>query len=193
MAEAMHMTALQGGFSDAPMDSAAAFRAAMEAMARPGRLQEVTGATPPEGLSVAAAVLLLTLVDRTTPLHLAPGHDGAAVRDWITFHCGAPLVAAEAAVFALGAWEALMPVSRFAIGTPEYPDRAATLIIEMPELRADGVTLTGPGIQTTAALNLPEPGVFAENHALFPLGWDAFFTYGSHLAALPRSTRIGAF
>ena len=193
MAGAMQMAALQGGFSEAPKESAAAFRAAMEAMARPGRLQEVRGATPPEGLSVAAAVLLLTLVDRTTPLHLAPGHDGAAIRDWITFHCGAPLVAAEAAVFALGSWAGLMPVSRFAIGTPEYPDRAATLIVEMPELRAEGVTLTGPGIQTTAALNLPETEAFAANHALFPLGWDAFFTRGTQLAALPRSTRIGAF
>ena len=193
MAATMQMAALQGGFSEAPKESAAAFRAAMEAMARPGRLQEVSGATPPEGLSVAAAVLLLALVDRTTPLHLAPGHDGAAVRDWITFHCGARLVAAEAAVFALGSWAGLMPVSRFAIGTPEYPDRAATLIVEMPELRAEGVTLTGPGIQTTAALNLPETEAFAENHALFPLGWDAFFTRGTQLAALPRSTQIGAF
>ena len=50
------------------------------------------------------------LCDRTTPLHLAGGHDCAAVRDWVTFHTGAPLVAPEAAAFALGRWDDLTPL-----------------------------------------------------------------------------------
>ena len=181
---------LGGGFDDAPIQSSRAFRAALDAMARPGRIHDIGGAAPPAPLSVAAGTLLLTLADGTTPVHLAGDADCDALRGWITFHTGAPLVAAEAAVFAVGRWAALAPLGRFAIGTPDYPDRAATLIIEMPALEAEGSVLTGPGIRTQARLTLPDPGAFRANHALFPLGFDAFLTCGNRVAGLPRSTRV---
>lgn len=182
--------ALMGGFADAPVQSAHAFRATLQALARPGTICAVAGAQPPAPLSVAAGVLLLTLCDGTTPLHLAGRFDCAAVRDWVLFHCGAPLVAAEAASFALGDWADLQPVSRFAIGQPDYPDRSATLIVEMPKLAPEGAHLTGPGIETEAFLSLPETAAFQDNRALFPLGFDCFFTCDSRVAALPRSTRV---
>lgn len=178
---------LSGGFDDAPVQAAHAFRAAMEAMARPGRIETVTGAAPPAPLSVAAGVLLLTLADPTTPVHLAPSHDTEEVRGWLAFHTGAPLVAAEKAAFAVGTWEAL-PVARLPVGTPEYPDRSATLIVEMAALRAEGARLTGPGIRGVAHLSLPEVAAFQVNRARYPLGFDTFLTCGDRLAALPRST-----
>jgi alpha-D-ribose 1-methylphosphonate 5-triphosphate synthase subunit PhnH len=79
---------------------------------------------------------------------------------------------------------------RFAIGTAEYPDRSATLIVEMPELVAEGARLTGPGIETEAHLSLPEIAAFQANRARFPLGFDCFFTCGERVAGLPRSTRV---
>ena len=182
--------ALLGGFTDAPRQSARAFRSALEAMARPGSLWPVEGATPPAPLSVAAGVLILTLCDGTTSLHLGASCDVPVVRDWVTFHTGAPLVSAEEAHFALGTWADLMPVDRFAIGVPDYPDRAATLIVEMPSLSANGPRLTGPGIAVVAHLNLPETAAFRANRALFPLGFDTFLTSGACLAGLPRSTRV---
>lgn len=188
----MTPAALSGGFSDTPLQAARAFRAALDAMARPGRIVALAGATPPAPLSLAAGVLVLTLVDATTPLFLAPSHDTKAVRDWITFHTGAPLVAPEAASFALGSWQALLPLDHFAIGTAEYPDRAATLIVEMTSLAAPTAHLSGPGIAARASLSLPEVAAFAENHALYPLGLDFFFTATDRLAALPRSTRVEA-
>lgn len=177
---------LTGGFTNAPHQSAYAFRAALNVLSRPGMIETVTGAAPPAPLSVAAGVLILTLCDRTTPVHLAGGHDCAAVRDWVTFHTGAPLMAAEGASFAIGQWQDLA-VDRFAIGTAEYPDRAATLIVEMPSLTATGDRLTGPGIEVSARLSLPT-GFY--NRADFPLGLDCFFTSGDFVAALPRSTKI---
>ncbi|MFP4275364.1 MAG: phosphonate C-P lyase system protein PhnH, partial [Paracoccaceae bacterium] len=114
-----------------------------------------------------------------------------ALRDWVRFHCGAPLVTAQQARFALGGWDELAPLSRFASGTMEYPDRSATLIVEMPALEPRGITLRGPGIRDSAALSLPEAEAFRDNAARFPLGLDFFFTCGDRLAALPRSTRIG--
>lgn len=180
---------LSGGFANAPVQSARAFREVLEAMARPGTIRRVEGALPPAPMSVAAGVVLLTLCDGTTPLHLAGRFDTQAVRDWTAFQIGAPLVEAADADFALGTWADLQPVSRFRIGQPDYPDRAATLIVERDGLTNDGPTLTGPGIQTQIRLNLPEMQAFHANRALFPLGFDTIFTAGDQIAGLPRSTR----
>lgn len=184
--------ALAGGFAEAPFQSARAFRAILDAMARPGAIGPVTGALPPAPLSVAAGVVLLTLCDGTTPLHLAGAADCPAVRHWVAFHLGAPLVAPGEAVFALGRWDALQPVSRLPVGQPDYPDRSATLIVEMDRLANHGPALTGPGIETATRLNLPETAAFRANGALFPLGFDTIFTSGDCIAALPRSTRVEA-
>jgi alpha-D-ribose 1-methylphosphonate 5-triphosphate synthase subunit PhnH len=145
---------------------------------------------PPAPLSVAAGVILLTLCDPETPLYLAPSHDRAEVRDWITFHTGAPIVGAGQAAFALGHWDDL-PLGDFAIGTSEYPDRSATLIVDNWALANHGATLTGPGIETTAHLSLPDLAAFQANRRLFPLGLDFLFTDGDRLAGLPRTTRVG--
>ncbi len=187
-----HSDALAGGFTDAPVQSARAFREILEAMARPGTIRRVSGATSPAPLSVAASVALLVLTDPTTRFHLAGRADCPAVRDWVSFHTGAPFVRAEDADFALGTWEALHPVDRFRIGQPDYPDRSATLIVECDRLVNHGPALTGPGIETATWLNLPETAAFRANRALFPLGFDTIFTAGDRMAGLPRSTRVEA-
>jgi alpha-D-ribose 1-methylphosphonate 5-triphosphate synthase subunit PhnH len=159
-------------------------------MARPGTIRQVAGAMPPAPLSVAAGTVLLGLVDPTTRLHLAGEADCADVRDWVAFHLGSPLVGAENADFALGTWDALSPVSRFRVGQPDYPDRSATLIVEMDRLVNHGPALSGPGIELVAWLNLPETAAFRANRSLFPLGFDTILTCGDRLAGLPRSTRV---
>lgn len=181
---------LAGGFTAPAEQGARAFRALLQAMARPGRIEQLTGATPPLPLSPAAGALALVLLDGTTPVHLAGRHDCAALRDWLTFHTGAPMVGAKDAAFAFGDWAALMPVTRFAIGNPAYPDRSATLVIELPGLQPKGAQLSGPGIETRAELSLPDTAAFAANHALFPLGFDAYLTAGDLVAGLPRSTKV---
>jgi alpha-D-ribose 1-methylphosphonate 5-triphosphate synthase subunit PhnH len=181
---------LDGGFADPPVQAAHAFRAALSALSRPGRIERMAGVVPPPPCSSAAGALILTLCDGTTPLYLAPSHDTEGLRGWITFHTGAPFVASEKAAFALGSWEALQPVTRFSIGTAEYPDRAATLIVELERLEPEGARLSGPGIETEAALSLPEVAAFRANRALFPLGFDCFFTCADRVAGLPRSTIV---
>ena len=181
---------LEGGFATPAVEAALAFRAVMQALARPGRIETVAGALPPAPCSMAAGVVLLTLLDPTTPLYLAPSHDHPALRDWIAFHTGAPLAAPADAMFALGDWAALQPVTRFAIGTDDYPDRSATLIVEMDRLEGQGARLAGPGIAGQALLSLPETAAFRANRDLFPLGFDTILTCGDRLAGLPRSTRV---
>lgn len=184
--------AMIGGFADAPTQSANGFRAILSALSRPGDIRSVDGAHPPAPMSQAAGVIALVLLDSNTPVHLAGAHDCAVVRDWITFHTSAPIVDAPDAMFAFGPWDALQPVTRFAVGTPEYPDRAATLIVEVDHLEAKGTTLSGPGIKNTALLSLPETAAFVANRRLFPLGFDTLLTCGNRLAGLPRSTIVEA-
>ena len=179
-----------GGFADPATEAARAFRAAMTVMARPGEIRELDGAQPPAPLSPAAGTLLLTLCDPETAVHLAGACDSDAVRGWLAFHTGAPMVGPAEADFAVGSWNDLLPLDQYRIGTPEYPDRSATLIVEMEDLAPEGATLRGPGIKDTSQLNLPDPVALAANAVLYPLGLDVFFTCGGRVAALPRSTQI---
>jgi len=181
---------LTAGFADPARDGARAFRQVLDAMAHPGRIVTLAGPSAPPPCSDAAATALLTLVDSTTPLHLAGAHDCAALRAWVAFHLGAPLCAPQDAAFALGSWPALGLLTAYPQGTPEYPDRSATLIVECPDLRNAGTRLTGPGIETEAWLSLPDVAALQANAAQFPLGCDLLFTSGQRLAALPRSTKL---
>lgn len=185
----MQSQVLEGGFANQPVDASHAFRAVMTAMAHPGDITSVRGALPPAPMSVAAGVVVLTLCDPETPIHLAGSHNTPQVRDWIMFHTGAPFVDARDAMFALGTWDALS-IPDFPLGTAEYPDRSATVIVEQTSLSNSGATLKGPGIKEQGELSLPEKQVFQTNSALFPLGLDFIFTSGDRLAALPRTTRV---
>ncbi len=186
----MQVDTLTGGFENPAIQSAHAFRSVMEAMARPGTVQEIHGATPPAPLSNAAGCVLLTFCDADTPVYLAGDADTDEVRAWLAFHTGAPVTGPSHCMFAVGNWDALTPLSVYQIGTSEYPDRSATLIVECPVLEQKGASLKGPGIKTSAALSLPEVGAFQANSALFPLGLDFILTCGSQLAALPRTTEV---
>ena len=186
----MDAETLSGGFVDPAIQSAQAFRSVMEAMARPGTLRRVNGAEPPTPLSKAAGAVLLTLCDTETPVYLAGDTDCGAVHAWLAFHTGAPLTGPSHCMFAVGRWEALTPLSGYPIGTSEYPDRSATLIVEGSERVESGATLKGPGIKESSSLFLPEIRAFQDNRTLFPLGLDFIFTNGDRLAALPRTTEV---
>lgn len=185
----MHTQALEGGFQNHPIDASHAFRAVMTSMARPGYISKVTGALPPAPLSIAAGVVLLTLCDPDTPIFLAAEYDTPELRNWITFHTGAPFANPASAMFAIGRW-ADLPLDALSIGTPDYPDRSVTVIVETPQLTNSGMILRGPGIKDHAVLSLPETQAFTANAQLFPLGVDFIFTCGDRLAALPRTTKI---
>jgi alpha-D-ribose 1-methylphosphonate 5-triphosphate synthase subunit PhnH len=187
------------GFADPVFDSQATFRAALDALARPGRVVPLAPLlTPPAPLNPTAAALCLALADLDTPLWLDPAADSAAVRDYLRFHSGAPLVAGRAdATFAvLAAPATAADFEGFAPGTPEYPDRSATLIVQVAGFaEAGGVTLSGPGIESHRGLavdGLPE-GFWTwarANHAGYPLGVDVLFAAPDRVAGLPRSTAV---
>ncbi|PWR23322.1 phosphonate C-P lyase system protein PhnH [Zavarzinia compransoris] len=197
MSDTALIAGLDAGFADAALQSQACFRAVLQALARPGRIETLARpAAAPAGLSPAAASVLATLADLDTPVFLAPGYAGGAVAGFVTAGLGAPLAAAGAAAFALVPAADLLPLDRFAAGSDAYPDRAATVIVEVAALGAGpALTLAGPGINGSATLAVTGlPAAFAAawnaQRAGFPLGVDLVFCCGERVAALPRSTRL---
>ncbi len=176
------------------------FRRLLEAMAEPGEVLTLDAeiARPPAPMAPATFALALSLVDFETPLWLDDALRCPAVLETLRFHCGAPIVELPAgAAFALAADPAsLPPLDAFALGSPEYPDRSTTLLIQVRALgRGQGIRLTGPGIETSRQLAVDglAPGFWSQvqaNHARFPQGVDIVLVEGIRIVALPRSTAV---
>ena len=192
--------AVEGGLADPVFDAQAIFRAVMEAFAEPGTTAEIaTRVAAPAPLVPAAASILAALADGDTPVWMAdPDGAGRAAAAWLRFQTGAPVATDPALASFVVLPEDSAPVSwtRFALGTPDYPDRSATLLLPVSSL-ANGapLVLEGPGIETSrtiAPAGLPEgfAAAMAANRARFPLGFDLVLVCGKALIALPRTTRI---
>ena len=191
------MSALAAGLLDPAHDSQRFFRTVLEAFAHPGRIMALD--QPPVAiapLSPAATAILLTLVDRDTPLWLAASLATPSVCESVRFHTGAPLVIdRDAVAFAVMAADNTS-LDGFAVGTDRYPDRSATLIIEVPSLREGSATVwRGPGIAEgvrVAIAGLPSNfwADWAANRALLPCGIDVVFASGGEVVALPRSIAV---
>jgi len=198
-APALDLTQIAPGFAEPTADSQAAFRRVMDAVARPGTIQDLSDAPEaPKGLDAAAGAVALTLFDFETPVWLDPTLRGGPVEDWIRFHCGCPLTTSPgAAAFALVAdLAACPPLSHFNQGDAKYPDRSTTVLLQVAALVGGrSVGLSGPGIRDRAAI--APTGLSAAfweqvrvNNAQFQFGVDLLFVAGGLLTALPRSTRI---
>jgi alpha-D-ribose 1-methylphosphonate 5-triphosphate synthase subunit PhnH len=190
---------LETAFRDPVRQSQSVFRAAMEAMASPGRIVVLrSGLAPPPPLNGPTAALLLTLCDYETPVWLDPAFaENTDVATFLRFHTGAGLVRSpsDAAFAAIADAMAMLPLSAFAQGTAAYPDRSTTLIVQVETLANDGWRLEGPGIRGSTRLRAaPLSTDFSDrllvNRAAFPRGVDIFFASADAIAALPRSVRV---
>ena len=193
---------LPAGFADKVLSAQSTFRSVMEAMARPGSIQRVTASVgTPRPMMRGTAAIALTLFDHDTPIWLdAKMSETVDVAKWLKFHSGAPIVAdSSICSFALIADAgALLDLSRFALGSNEYPDRSTTLILQVASLtEGPAYELRGPGIDGVAILNatLEPRDLFdrlAINAALFPRGIDVVLVADDAIVALPRTTRLTA-
>ena len=188
------------GFANPPHESQRVFRGVLDAFAHPGRIVTLADAPAAPGrLCRATAAFLLTLADGDTSLWLAPELDQPEVRDFVRFHAGVPIVEGrEEAVFAVLAHDQPLLLDAFSVGTDAYPDRSATLVIEVPVLGAGPArTWRGPGIDGSIGVSVAglDDGFWldwAANHGLFPCGVDVVFASGSQLLALPRGIAVEA-
>jgi alpha-D-ribose 1-methylphosphonate 5-triphosphate synthase subunit PhnH len=186
-------------FADPAVESQAAFRAILKAIASPGAIESCgRGLAPPSPLSPAAAAAILTLADFETPLWIAPSLAAGEAVAYLKFHTGASLAASpDEAAFALVDLERDgLDLMSFAQGAPDYPDRSTTVVAQTRSLsRRPEIRITGPGVRGTADIEFgPAPSDFLSqweaNHSRFPLGVDLILARGTELAVLPRSVRV---
>jgi len=201
------LSTLGAGFTDAALGSQAVFRSALQALAHPGHVVELShdAQVPSQGHGASAA-LLLALLDPDCRLWLSPSLAGGDAAAWLRFHTGCVLVDAPAqAQFAwIGEGDACPPLDAFAQGSDAYPDQSATCVIDVANVMdvsapAEGSaprwTLRGPGIQERNAIVVEglAPAFttqWSANHALFPRGVDVFLAAPQRIVGLPRTTRI---
>jgi alpha-D-ribose 1-methylphosphonate 5-triphosphate synthase subunit PhnH len=161
---------MPAGFADKVLAAQTTFRAVMDAMARPGSVQLIRAVS------------------------------GVPAPKWIKFHTSAPVIAdAAASAFAVIADPIKLPeFDRFALGTPEYPDRSTTIVLQVASLsEGPAYELSGPGIDGVtvlrAAIGVPDLiERLAENARRFPRGVDLLLVSGESIVALPRTTRLVA-
>lgn len=187
---------IASGFAHPVHDAARAFRAVLDAMARPGRIRPVPAPVPPAPLSPAAAAVVLTLCDGDAPLWLAPSLRSAAVEAFLRFHTGcAPAPTPDAAAFLLGRWGELRDLTGLRAGAAERPDLSATLIVEVTALASGaGPRLSGPGAPDgpridATGLDAAFWALLGRNGEGYPLGVDVILTCADSVAALPRTVR----
>ena len=180
-----------------PVDDAQqTFRILLSAMAEP-LLPRALPVLPPAlpGLKASTAAMLYTLADQEVRVWLPalPNETVSSLR----FHTGMRVaeLPEEADFIIIAAGMPLPDLLTLKAGSAEYPDRSATLLIEVASFAEDQVEGSGPGFAAPrrfGAAGLPS-GFWAEwqrNHARFPLGVDAVLITDTHIAGLPRSARI---
>ncbi|MEN3262312.1 phosphonate C-P lyase system protein PhnH [Sodalis endosymbiont of Spalangia cameroni] len=186
---------LLAGFSRPVADAQNTFRRALKALSEPGTLVTLPTIAAWGCLSPAATALLMTLVDRETPLWLDPEFQQEDIVSNLRFHTGAAVTAAFTAPFAVLHVDNHQPLSAFSAGSALSPEESTTVILDLPSLHGgETLRLSGPGIQTTRniAPRLPSRvlSYLLDRPRFFPQGSDLILTSGSQLLALPRTTHV---
>jgi alpha-D-ribose 1-methylphosphonate 5-triphosphate synthase subunit PhnH len=190
-------TTLLPGFNDPVGEASLVFRVLLEAMGHPGRIGHIGADLRPLGdVHSATLATLLTLADADAPVCLF-GPAGSELPNYLRFHCGCPIASdPNDAAFGLITDPALVSKAfQFPIGTDEYPDTSATVIVQVASLIGGRKqTIKGPGIKSTAELAPTLPAEFwtswRANAQLYPCGIDIIFTCENDVVALPRSSRL---
>ncbi len=191
--------AVKAGFKDPVLEAQSLFRNLLKALSEPGYLVD-SPVLPdaPAPLYSSAAAVCLALADLDTPVWLDPYLSTPEICDYLRFHCGAPLSENPGnSVFAVAGDPRILPdLTAFAQGSAEYPERSATLVLQVDSLSNDhGVTLTGPGIETSRVFSAsPLPSDFWDqmraNSGRFPCGVDVILAAPNRFAAVPRTTTV---
>jgi alpha-D-ribose 1-methylphosphonate 5-triphosphate synthase subunit PhnH len=180
----------------APLDPDTAqrtFRAVLDALARPGTVQQL----PAAPADVPAALLpVLALADLDTPACVLAGPDAAGWADALATATTAPIVELAAARLVT----ALRPLApgepaTLRTGSAAAPEDGALVVLAVAALEGGApLRLAGPGIATQRTVTpraVPADLLAARTAAAFPAGFDLLLVApDGRLLGLPRSTRI---
>ncbi len=206
---AARLAAVGRGFAQPVHASQRAFRALLDAMSRPGRIQAlpdtVLDGIEPPGLPRGLTALLLTLLDAETSVWVDPELAGEHGLDYLRFHTGVRTLS-DPGEAAFAAWPAdrVRPAAWSVLdaGTDEVPQSGATLLVEVASLQSQVMStagtllqLRGPGIESVQSLLVGglDAAFWQARAALegeYPRGIDLILCCGDTLAAIPRTARV---
>jgi alpha-D-ribose 1-methylphosphonate 5-triphosphate synthase subunit PhnH len=204
--KAKDLRQVRPGFHDPALGSQIVFRTALRALSYPGRVQSMPAVTDlPLNGKAAAASLLLALVDSECAVWISPTLADTDAAAWLRFHTGCTWAKHfdSARFLWIAENDELPELASLALGSDDYPDQSATVVVEVASLDDDTtvdalkLSLEGPGIALTQGVTVTGlPGDFvtqwAINHQAFPRGVDLFLATSHEILGLPRSTRIHA-
>lgn len=179
------------------------FRTLLDAASHPGRAYYLAAAGAGAAKQPAYLAVAQTLLDHEVTFHVLSPDGGSAMADRIFAATKARPASLEIAdyVFVNGPGSGGR-IRSAKTGTPNHPDRGATVIYVLPASAAApvkntaGIQLAGPGIPTArvpdcSGLLPAELACIRDLNAEYPLGVDCFFLGpGGAVMAVPRSTRI---
>ena len=187
------------GFKNPVFDTQRIFRRLMRTMSLPGTVVTIAGIDLPafEGVMPASAATLMALADRETAVWIDGDLCPSGISDYLRFHTGAPAAKQrQEAVFALiDGRSGASAFDGFNPGTDEYPDRSATVIVQVEGFgTGQAKIIDGPGIKEPREISVQ--GLVAgfwsrwtANQGKYPRGVDLFLVSGEDVLGLPRSVR----
>jgi len=165
------------------------FRMMLEAMSRPGSVQDLSVVV---NGSCAGKAALATLLD--AEVKLADPHSLLEDTDWPLMQAVQSEPTKADYIYCDGGKR---PDFEPRIGTLSSPDESATLIINVASLAGETLSLSlqGPGIEDRCCVSIDGMNtnwLDARNNwvSAFPLGVDMFFVDEHSLIGLPRTTRV---
>ncbi|KQN47143.1 phosphonate C-P lyase system protein PhnH [Serratia sp. Leaf51] len=188
---------LVASFQHPVADAQYSFRRILKALSEPGVSVQLPAMPGFGALGSASACVLLTLIDKDTPLWLSASLNDEILRKNLRFHTGAVLTDDASAVSFALADPALDSATllAFPCGDEMSPELATSVIVQLESLTGGTpLRLSGPGIESSRMITpqLPDSvrGYLLNRPHRFPLGLDFMFTCGEELIAIPRTTRV---
>ncbi len=185
---------------DPVFDAQVHFRLIMDSMARPGKLNTLTGVpiAPPTELNPASALIGLALLNADVTFFVSANPDQIA--DYFQTNTATnPAQANNADFLFLHGTDSPAALEQAKVGTLSYPDTNAFAIIDVdmlstePQPNALSLTVRGPGVdgqKTVFVTGLSSLliSTLRELNAEYPLGIDTILTdQTSQICCLPRS------
>ncbi len=173
------------------------FRVLLNCMARPGTTDRLRSVDETVANSAPLVAIAEALLDHE--VEFAISSDTGSLKEAILRRTGSHSVAVPQAGFVFAdADSAVEALEATRIGDIDYPERGATLIVEVDSLQADGVQieLRGPGIETSISIRIAGLPVdffraLSAKNSLFPLGVDTIFaTASGGITCIPRTSQI---
>ncbi|UJS28244.1 phosphonate C-P lyase system protein PhnH [Macrococcoides canis] len=172
------------------------FRQVMDAMSKPGVINEVDGISHRTSYSDAMYLLLQTLLDNEVSFHLLNGSQSDV--DEINLLLNSKVSDIASADYIVMKQHEVMDVRRLSDskkGTYIDPEISATWIIEVDDFTAgENYLLKGPGIKEDKVVVIPGVQELLDIRnqlcASFPLGVDLIFVADKEVMCIPRTTVV---